>query len=98
LVTPDLVVQKGGTSILFEVKPLSRSHDLMLACGQVLAYNEEVKATQTVNVSEPSKFSAFGQLIARSMKKHNIHFIEYRNTGNGFVFPELKAFLSKSSR
>lgn len=93
-VTPDLLVEKNGKSALFEVKPVARTHDLILACGQVLVYNEHAKADRIVIVSERPNFSKYaGKGIARVLKKFDIAFIPYRKTKNGYIFKGLEQII-----
>ncbi|WP_316235400.1 MULTISPECIES: hypothetical protein [unclassified Bradyrhizobium] len=93
IVSPDLLVEKNGKSVLFEVKPSPLSHDLMLACGQVLVYNEHAKADRMVIVSAKAKLSGYGEGLARVMKKNDIGFIPYRKTDDGYVFDGLARIL-----
>jgi hypothetical protein len=93
-VTPDLLVEKNGKSALFEVKPSARTHDLILACGQVLVYNEFAKADRIVIVSEKANFSKYdGQGIAGVLKKFDIGYIAYRKAKGRYVFENLECVL-----
>jgi hypothetical protein len=93
-VTPDLLVEKNGKSALFEVKPVARTHDLILACGQVLVYNEHAKAHRMIIVSERPNLSKYaGKGIARVLKKFDIGYIAYRKTDDGYVFEGLEHIL-----
>ncbi|SCB21905.1 hypothetical protein GA0061099_100367 [Bradyrhizobium yuanmingense] len=93
VVTPDLLVKKNARSVLFEVKPSALSHDLMLACGQVLVYNEHAKADRTVIVSAKAGVSGYGEGLARVMKKNGIAFVPYRKTNDGYIFEGLERIL-----
>lgn len=93
VVTPDLLVEKNGKSVLFEVKPSALSHDLMLACGQVLVYNEHAKADRMVIVSAKANRSGYGEGLARVMKKNRIGFSPYRKTDDGYIFEGLERAL-----
>jgi hypothetical protein len=92
-VTPDLLVEKNGKSVLFEVKPSALTHDLILACGQVLVYNEHADADRKVIVSAKANLSGYGSGIARVLKKFDIGFVVYRKTWKGYVFDGLERVL-----
>lgn len=93
-VTPDLLVEKNGKSALFEVKPAARTHDLILACGQVLVYNEHAKADRMVIVSEKPDLSRYaGKGIARVLKKFDISYVPYRKISDGYLFEGLERIL-----
>jgi hypothetical protein len=93
-VSPDLLVEKSGRSVLFEVKPSASTHDLILACGQVFVYNEHAKADRTVIISAKADFSGYGEGIARVMKRFNIGFVTYKKTDEGYTFENLKHVLT----
>jgi hypothetical protein len=93
-VTPDLLAEKNGKSVLFEVKPSARTHDLILACGQVLVYNEHANADRIIIVSEKTNFSQYaGKGIARVLKKFDIAFVVYRKTKDRYIFVDLDRIL-----
>jgi hypothetical protein len=93
VVSPDLLVEKNGESVLFEVKPLASTHDLILACGQVLVYNEHANADRMVIVSEKADFSRYGEGIDRVMKKFDIGFVAYKKAGKRYTFDNLEHVL-----
>jgi hypothetical protein len=93
-VTPDLLAEKNGKSVLFEVKPSAQTHDLILACGQVLVYNEHANADRIIIVSEKADFSQYaGKGIARVLKKFDIGFVAYQKTKDRYIFADLDRVL-----
>ncbi len=93
IAAPDILVEKGKTSVLFEVKPWATTHDLILACGQVLIYNEHASASRLVVVSEKRKATRFSEGIDRFMKRHEIYFLPYEKEGNRYLFKNLRDIL-----
>jgi hypothetical protein len=91
-VSPDLLVEKSGKSVLFEVKPSASTHDLILACGQVLVYNEHANANRMVVSAKPD-LSGRNQGIARIMKRFEIGFVPYKKEGEQYIFENLKHIL-----
>jgi hypothetical protein len=49
--TPDLAVEKGNLKLLFEVKPSGDFGEICAAIGQILVYNKEIRARETIIVS-----------------------------------------------
>ena len=92
-VSPDLLVEKNGKSVLFEVKPSAATHDLILACGQVLVYNEHANADRMVIVSAKPDLSGRNQGIARIMKRFDIGFVPYKKVGDRYTFENLQSIL-----
>lgn len=92
VMNPDLLVkEQGGKTLLFEVKPSSRAHDVMLACAQLLIYNRHAKADKMVIVSEPLGTSPMVSSLTEFMAESGIFYMEYRRNKDGkVIFPLLK--------
>lgn len=91
IVRPDLLVEKNGKKILFEVKPFSSSHELILALGQLLVYNQVVKADKLYLVSDGMFGSTkFALLIRNFLPVHDIRYLSYYMNENGIYFTDLE--------
>lgn len=102
-VRPDLFVGRSGRKVLFEVKPDSSSSSMMMAVGQLLTYNQELKADRLFIVA-PTKderalaYEGLSAAIQKTMIEANIHRIVAVQVGRAWKFPTLDASLAFDSQ
>jgi hypothetical protein len=72
----------------------ARSHDLMLACGQVLIYDFHLKADRRIIVSEELEETPLSSLIIQVLKDHKILYLEYVQGNPEIEFPKLPEILA----